>query len=174
MAKRVPRSAKPEAQQDDGNNVRALASKNAVVVYIKDVIAAKNRTSTIGQELSESSKRAANANVNVPAARLACRFYSKALMDGLKARILLEDVLYYLECLDFDTFAPKEMISSSETRSVRPPRQLIVEPAPQQPQAEAPPVEAPQQQAEAPPTELPPKSTNGAGVHEEAQPSVAA
>jgi hypothetical protein len=98
-----------------GDHVRQLASERMVKSFINEVIASKNRTSEIGQELSTSTKRASDAGVNVPAARIAARLFSKAKQDSLKGRVLWEDVQYYLlECTDFEKIAPAGMFAPEE------------------------------------------------------------
>jgi len=109
------KDAKPK-----GDNVRMLAGKPAVNAFIKGIIAAKASTSEVGQNVSTATKRAQDAGVNIPAARIAARIYSMALRDGAKARVLWDDVEYYLtECTDFDNIAPVGLFDPSETRSTK-------------------------------------------------------
>lgn len=113
-------AAKKPAQAATGDHVRMLAPKAAVVTFVKEIVAAKNQTSTAGQLVSTATKNATDRGVNVPAARIAARLYSKALQDPGKARVLWEDVAYYLEeCMDFDKIAPLGMFPADEVRSTK-------------------------------------------------------
>lgn len=119
-SKKSAAKAKSKPDKTQGDHVRMLASKPAVRNYINEIIAAKNQTSTVGQDVSSATKRAQNAGVNVPAARLAVRFVSKAKADPATARVMYEDFMYYLEeCMDFDKLAPVGMFSAEETRSIK-------------------------------------------------------
>ena len=103
-----------------GDAVRMLANKSAVRSFITEIIASKNETSTLGQEISSATKRAQNAGVKIPAARLAVRFVSKAKMDAGAARVMWEDFQYYLiECMEFDKIAPPGMFRADEVRSTK-------------------------------------------------------
>jgi hypothetical protein len=109
------RPRKVAAEDDGGKHVRQLAPERTVRAVITEIIAAKNQTSEIGQELTEATKRANELGVNIPAVRIAARVYGKAKMDAAKARVLWEDVVYYLmECTDFDQIAPAGMFTSVE------------------------------------------------------------
>lgn len=117
-AKSKPKAAKAAAPT--GDNVRLLAPKAAVASFIKEIGTAKSRTSVIGQDVSEATKRAKERGVNVPAARIAERIYKKAMNDPVQGRTLWEDVQFYLlECVDFDKIAPAGMFDASETRSTK-------------------------------------------------------
>ena len=116
--KSKPKAAKAAAPT--GDNVRLLAPKAAVASFIKEIGTAKSRTSVIGQDVSEATKRAKERGVNVPAARIAERIYKKAQNDPVQGRTLYEDVQFYLlECVDFDKIAPAGMFDASETRSTK-------------------------------------------------------
>jgi len=105
---------KPAAESEE--HVRQLAPRSAVKSFITEVIATRNATSEAGQGLSTATKRAQDQGVNVPAARVAARIYSKAKQDAIKARVLWEDTVYYLtECLDFDRIAPAGMFTAEES-----------------------------------------------------------
>jgi hypothetical protein len=119
------RKGEPE---DGGNHVRQLAPERAVKTYINELIAGKSRTSEIGQETATATKRASDQGINVPAARQAARFYSKAKMDALKGRVLWEDTVYYLlECTDFEKIAPAGMFSPEEAGRSRKTKQAEME-----------------------------------------------
>jgi hypothetical protein len=108
--------ARPKSQpQPEGEHVRQLASEKSARNYIGEIITCKNRTSTIGQTLSEATKHFESLGGNAPAARLASRFVTKAKSDPLRGRVMLEDMLYYLECMDFDHIAPKTMFTPEES-----------------------------------------------------------
>jgi len=99
----------------DGDHLRKLAPERAVRSFITEVIATKNATSEAGQGLSTATKRAQDQGVNIPAARIAARLLSKAKQDGLKARVLWEDTIYYLlDCTDFVRLAPEGMFTPEE------------------------------------------------------------
>jgi hypothetical protein len=108
-------NSKRQRKEPEGNHIRQLAPERAVRAFINEVIATKNRTSEIGQELSTSTKRATEQGINVPAARIAARLYSKAKQDAMKGRVLWEDTVYYLlECTDFEKIAPAGMFAPEE------------------------------------------------------------
>lgn len=109
-----PRKVVNIGERQEGDHVRTKASQRAVETFIDQVIATKNATSEVGQELSTATKRAQELGVNIPAARVAARFVSKAKADPMKARVLLEDTIYYLDCMDFDRLAPKGMFTPAE------------------------------------------------------------
>lgn len=109
------RKAKAEVEKLEGKHARQLAPERAVKTFINERIATKNATSEAGQTMSTATKRFADAGGNVPAGTIATRFVSKAKQDPLKARVLLEDVLYYLECMDFDRLAPKGLFTAEES-----------------------------------------------------------
>ena len=129
MAKTAKKGSKKAANQPrqrkrkdgpTGEHVRQLAPERAVRAFINEVIATKNRTSEIGQELSTSTKRATEQGINVPAARIAARLYSKAKQDAMKGRVLWEDTMFYLlECTDFERVAPAGMFSAEESGQKR-------------------------------------------------------
>ena len=98
----------------EGEHLRRLAPERAVRSFINDVIASKSKTSEAGQWLSTSTKRATEAGVNIPAARIAARLYGKAKNDPAVARVLWEDIVYYLQCTDFDRIAPEGMFTAEE------------------------------------------------------------
>jgi hypothetical protein len=109
------KSSRKPRQKAEGGHVRQLAPERAVRSFIAEVIATKNSTSEAGQALSTATKRASDAGVNIPAARIAARLLSKAKQDGLKARVLWEDVIYYLiECTEFVRLAPEGMFTAEE------------------------------------------------------------
>jgi hypothetical protein len=112
---RPPRAEKQD--EDQGDHVRILAPEKAIKNAINAVLAAKNHTSEIGQELGTAIKLAQDTGVNIPAMRIAARFVSKAKADPLAARTLYEDTLYYLECYSFDRMAPPGMFTAEETYS---------------------------------------------------------
>jgi hypothetical protein len=113
-AKKSKRS-KAQRAADSGEHARQLAPASAVKSFINEVIATKNATSEEGQRLSTATKRATEAGVNVPAARIAARILSKAKQDSIKARVLWEDTVYYLlECTEFNRIAPTGMFSAEE------------------------------------------------------------
>ena len=117
-AAKAKSSGKPDKTK--GDHVRMLANKSAVRSFITEIIASKNETSTLGQEISSATKRAQNAGINIPAARLAVRFVSKAKMDAGAARVMFEDFTYYLnECMEFDKIAPPGMFKPDEVRSTK-------------------------------------------------------
>jgi hypothetical protein len=126
MAAKAKTSKKKVANQrkrkepESGNHIRQLAPERAVKTYINELIAGKSRTSEIGQETATATKRASDQGINVPAARQAARFYSKAKMDALKGRVLWEDTTYYLlECTDFERIAPAGMFTPEESGQKR-------------------------------------------------------
>jgi len=109
-------SRKPKPESDEGEHIRKLAPERAVRSYINEVIATKSRTSEAGQGLSTATKRATDQGVNIPAARIAARLYAKARADAIVARVLWEDVQYYLvECTDFNKIAPEGMFTAEES-----------------------------------------------------------
>ena len=113
-------NSKRQRKEPEGNHIRQLAPERAVRAFINEVIATKNRTSEIGQELSTSTKRATEQGINVPAARIAARLYSKAKQDAMKGRVLWEDTMFYLlECTDFERVAPAGMFSAEESGQKR-------------------------------------------------------
>lgn len=116
--KAEPKKTKAEARPA-GDSVRMLAPKAAVSAFIKSIVAYKNQTSTIGGDVSDATKTAKERGVNVPAARIVERIYKKALHDPAKARVLYEDLVYYLECMEFDDLAPPGMFDPKETRSTK-------------------------------------------------------
>jgi hypothetical protein len=106
--------------QDTGEHARKLAPASAVRAIINEIIATKNATSEAGQGLSTAAKRFNELGGNLPAVRIAGRIYSKAKQDGLKARVLWEDLVYYLtECTDFDKIAPTGMFTPAESGQTR-------------------------------------------------------
>jgi len=105
-----------------GDSARLLAPKKAVTDFIAHVRGCKSTTSEAGQRLTQATKAAQESGVNVPAARLAERIYSKALSDAIKGRVLWEDLQHYLELMKFDEIAPPSMFKSEEVRSTKPPR----------------------------------------------------
>ena len=124
MAKRKPskkpvksavKPARRQRKEPEGDHIRQLAPAAAVKSFINEVIATKNASSEAGQELGTATKRAQEQGVNIPAARIAARLYSKAKQDSMKGRVLWEDVVYYLsECTDFDRIAPEGMFTAEE------------------------------------------------------------
>jgi hypothetical protein len=139
--KKSNRKPKQGRAESDGDHLRQLAPERAVRSFISEIIATKNATSEAGQGLSTATKRASEAGVNIPAARIAARLLSKAKQDGLKARVLWEDVIYYLiECTDFVRLAPEGMFTAEEggqkrSRKAQPKQQELPvgEPQPQPP-----------------------------------------
>lgn len=119
------RKSKRKGGESDGEHLRQLAPPTVVKGFIRDVMAAKAKTSEVGQTMSTATRRAADAGLNVPAARIAVRFISKAKQDPIVARVLLEDVQYYLEVMDFDRLAPPGMFTAEESgqRAPRKPRE---------------------------------------------------
>jgi hypothetical protein len=118
-------------KEPEGDHIRQLAPIPAVKTYIKECIASKNATSEEGQRLSTATKRATDQGVNVPAARIAARLYSKANQDPMKGRVLWEDVTYYLiECTDFDEIAPTGMFTAEEAGQKRPKQPVLKVPEP--------------------------------------------
>jgi len=122
-AKAKPRAkAKPAGRKAGGKkaaesmeHVRILAAPRLVKSIIDQVLAAKNRTSAVGQDLSTVIRNGQEAGVNIPALRIAARVYSTAKQDPAKARVLFEDVIYYLEeCTDFAKLAPQGMFTAKE------------------------------------------------------------
>src|SRR6516164_877494 len=120
-AKKLVKSAvkpvkKGRRKEPEGEHIRQLAPASAVKAFIIEVIATKTATSEAGQELGTATKRAHEQGVNIPAARIVARLYSKAKQDSMKARVLWEDVVYYLtECTDFDRIAPSGMFTAEES-----------------------------------------------------------
>jgi len=116
LSKKPAKSAKKGRRKEpEGDHIRQLAPVAAVKAFITKVIATKNATSEAGQELSTATKRAQDQGVNIPAARIAARLYSKAKADPMKARVLWEDLHYYLaECTDFERIAPEGMFTAEE------------------------------------------------------------
>ena len=116
LSKKPAKSAKKGRRKEpEGDHIRQLAPVAAVKAFITEVIATKNATSEAGQELSTATKRAQDQGVNIPAARIAARLYSKAKADPMKARVLWEDLHYYLaECTDFERIAPEGMFTAEE------------------------------------------------------------
>ncbi len=113
-------AAKRRQEPASGDHARMLPGKNTVLNFIKEIRACKSRTSTIGQEVTEATKQAKEAGVDVPAARIAERIYGKALNDAIKGRVLWENVQFYLlECTDFEKIAPAGMFDPAEVRSTK-------------------------------------------------------
>ena len=107
-------------KEPEGDHVRQLAPVGAVKSYIKEIIATKAATSEAGQGLTTATKRFTDQGGNAPAARIAGRIYAKGMADGLKGRVLWEDVVYYLtECTDFDKVAPAGMFTAEESGQKR-------------------------------------------------------
>ena len=114
-AKSAVKPARRRRKEPEGDHIRQLAPASAVKAFIVEVIATKTATSEAGQELGTATKRAQEQGVNIPAARIVARLYSKAKQDSMKARVLWEDVVYYLtECTDFDRIAPAGMFTAEE------------------------------------------------------------
>lgn len=107
--------AKKSTSPPEGDHVRQLASEKSAQNYIGSILASKNRTSEIGQQLSEATKRFEGVGGNAAAARLASRFISKAKSDPVRGRVMFEDMLYYLDCMDFEGMAPKLMFTAEES-----------------------------------------------------------
>ena len=115
LAKSMLKAAKRRRREPEGDHIRQLAPASAVKAFIIEVIATKTATSEAGQELGMATKRAQEQGVNIPAARIVARLYSKAKQDSMKARVLWEDVIYYLsECTDFERIAPAGMFTAEE------------------------------------------------------------
>lgn len=114
-AKKSNNRRKQGAEVPPGEHARQLAPERAVRAFINERIAVKNATSEAGQTMSTATKRFSEAGGNVPAAVISTRFVSKAKQDPLKARVMWEDVQYYLECMDFDKLAPKGMFTAEES-----------------------------------------------------------
>ena len=114
-AKSAVKPARRRRKEPEGDHIRQLAPASAVKAFIVEVIATKTATSEAGQELGTATKRAQEQGVNIPAARIVARLYSKAKQDSMKARVLWEDVIYYLtECTDFERIAPAGMFTAEE------------------------------------------------------------
>jgi hypothetical protein len=109
------KSTKKRKVVQDGEHIRQLAPERAVRNFIGDILANKSRTSEAGQLLSTATKRFQDAGGNTPAARLAARLVSKAKHDSIVARVLFEDLIYYLEVMDFDKLAPVGMFTPEES-----------------------------------------------------------
>jgi hypothetical protein len=107
--------AREQKQQQEGDHVRVLAPKSAVVRLIDAIIAGKSRSSEVGQQVSAEVQRAAEVGVDTPATRLAARVINKAKQDPMKGRMLHEQYLYALDCYGFDKIAPQLMFSMEES-----------------------------------------------------------
>lgn len=119
-SKRAARTAAKAAKPPEGDHIRTWASKDAVVKFVHECLAAKSRTSVIGQEKSSASKKATENGVDVPAAMIGARIIGKAKMDGLKGRLLWDNLKYYVEdCMEFDKIAPATLFASEEMRSTK-------------------------------------------------------
>jgi len=123
----MARPKKFQTQPEQGEHVRQLASEKSARNYIGEIIACKNRTSSIGQTLSEATKHFESLGGNAPAARLASRFVTKAKADPLRGRVMLEDMLFYLDVMDFDGIAPKTMFTPEESGQRHEPQLSVVE-----------------------------------------------
>lgn len=123
--KKARKSSKKSKKGESEEHLRQLAQPPIVKAFFRDIMAAKNKTSEIGQTMSTATRRAVEAGLNVPAARIGVRFISKAKQDPIVARVLWEDVQYYLEVMDFDRLAPKGMFTAEESgqRAPRKPRE---------------------------------------------------
>jgi hypothetical protein len=103
---RKPKGPKFESK----TSIELLPEKEDVASYVEEVVSAKKRKSKIGEELHEAIELAKERGIDITATNLATRFYTKALEDPLKARVLYENFHYVLfECLDFDKIAPAGM-----------------------------------------------------------------
>jgi hypothetical protein len=127
--------AREQKQREEGDHVKVLAPKAAVVRLIDTIISAKSQTSEIGQRVSAESQRAGEAGVDIPGTRMAARVINKAKQDPMKGRMLHEQYLYALECYGFDRVAPPLMFSMEESglgakgKKKEPEVQLDLEPA---------------------------------------------
>jgi hypothetical protein len=126
-----------EQKQQEGDHVRVLAPKAAVVRLIDTIISAKSQTSEIGQRVSAEVQRAGEAGVDAPGTRMAARVINKAKQDPMKGRMLHEQYLYGLECYGFDKIAPPLMFSLEESGvGKKPEAQLDLEKAADSPPQE--------------------------------------